>query len=277
MNLARHAGVLWRFRVITATGILLGTFFAIAASYKLTTDGLVARGSSTFSSRSQILVTQDGFPEGRVVLPTGPVTGSTSDTPKADPERLEFADPARFMALADLYTKLLLSDDVRRRIPERPNEKQIVASPLPAVSGAPILPIIQLDVTAGTAAGATQLNKHVVSALRGLLVEQQNRNDISPGQSVKISTLNAPSTGALTTGPSHTASILVFLLFMIGTVALTHLLESLRPQDPGPAEYDDVVFDFDAEQRRKEQAEEDQPAPAPAPAAWPVPSRAERQ
>ena len=253
MNLARHAGVLWRFRVITATGILLGTVFAIVASYKVTTDGFIARGTPTYTSRSEILVTQEGFPEGRVVLPTGPVTGSTADAQKVDPERLEFADPARFMALADLYTKLLVSDDVRRRIPERPKEKQIVASPLPAVSGAPILPIIQLDVEATSAKGATQLNKHVVSALRDLLQEQQNRNDISRAQSVKITTLKAATRGVLTSGPSHTASIMAFLLFLIGTVALTHLLESLRPKDPEP-EFGDVVFDFDAEQMRKEQA-----------------------
>ena len=227
MNLARHAAVLWRYRVVTAACILLGVVLAIAASYKITTAGLVPRGTSTYSSTSQVLVTQPGFPEGRVVLPVAP-TGNNAEEQDVDPNRLEFADPSRFMALADLYTKLLVSDDVRVRIPGRPSKSQIMASPLPAVSGAPILPIIELTVLAPTSAAATKLNHDSVQALRGLLKERQERNDIAPAQSVKISVLNAPSRGALTSGPSRMGSILAFLLCLIAAVAITHLLENLR-------------------------------------------------
>lgn len=245
MNLARHAAVLWRFRAVTAAGLFLGIFLAILASYSITTHGLVARGTATYGSQSQILITQNGFPEGRVVLPTAPLTGSTADgaKPKVDPNQLEFADPNRFLALADLYTKLLVSDEVRGRIPEHPSPAQIVASPLPAVSGAPILPIIQLDVQSTSAVGATQLNRHTIEALRKVLEEQQAKNNISPAQSVQIRTVSAPSPGALTAGPSHTASILALLLCLIGTVAVTHILASLRPQEPARG-MDDVALDW---------------------------------
>lgn len=227
MNLARHAAVLWRYRVVTAACLLLGVVLAIAASYKITTHGVVARGTSTFSSTSEVLVTQPGFPEGRVVLPVAP-TGQGTEQKEVDPSRLEFADPNRFMALADLYTKLIVSDDVRSRIPGRPKQAQITASPLPAVSGAPILPIIQLTTTAPTATAATQLNRNAVQALRGLLKERQSRNDISPAQSVQISVLNAPGKGVLASGPSKMGSILAFLLCLVGAIAVTHLLENLR-------------------------------------------------
>ena len=227
MNLARHAAVLWRYRVVTAACVLLGVVLAIAASYRITTDGLVPRGAATYSSQSQLLVTQPGFPEGRVVLPSAAPVTSAGEAASAG-KKLEFADPNRFMALADLYTKLIVSDDVRSRIAGRPLQGQIDASPLPAVSGAPILPIIQLTVTAGTAAGATQLNRNTVEALRGLLKERQQRNDISPAQSVQITTLNAPTRGVLTSSASHVSSILAFLLCLLGAVAITHLLENLR-------------------------------------------------
>jgi hypothetical protein len=247
MNLARHVAVLWRFRLITAAGLLLGIFLAIFASYTVSPHGLQARGVSTYASVSQLLVTQDGFPEGRVVLPTTPpITGSTADgaTPRVDPNKLEFADPNRFMALADLYTKLIVSDEVRALIPEHPSPAQIDAQPLPAVSGAPILPIIQLTVKSTSATDATQLNAHTIEALRKRLTEQQNKNGISPAQSVQIRTLSAPSPGALAAGPSHTASILALLLCIIGTIAVTHILASLRPRaDAG--EIDDVMLDWD--------------------------------
>lgn len=229
MNLARHAAVLWRFRRITAVGLLLGVFLAIFASYQITTSGLVARGTPTYTSQSQLLVTQAGFPEGRVVLPTAPQNiASTAEEPKVDPDRVEFADPARFMALADLYTKLIVSDEVRGRLPEPVSKDQIMASPLPAVSGAPILPIIQLDTQAQSPAAAQKLNADLAKALRALLEQRQHKEDISPAQSVQIATLDAPSPGTLVASPSKMASILAFLLCLIGTIALTHLLENIR-------------------------------------------------
>jgi hypothetical protein len=261
MNLARHAAVLWRFRKVTLAGVLLGVVLAILASYKPTLDGgLVARGTSSYSSESSLLVTQPGFPEGRVVLPTAPAAGAETEEPNVDSDRLEFADPNRFMALADLYTKLIVSDEVRRRIPERPAPEQIEASPLPAVSGAPILPIIQLTTTAGTPDAARALNEHTADALRELLQQRQSKNGISPAQSVEISTLNAPSPGVLAAGPSHTASILALLLCLIGTVAVTHLLAALRPE-PEPHEFDDAAFDWTLDEEGE--ATKDGEAPEP--------------
>ena len=121
-----------------------------------------------------------------------------------------------------------MSDEVLSRIPEQPSPAQITASPLPGVSGAPILPIIQLDTVAGSPEAAQQLNTNTAKALRDLIEERQQRNDIRPAQSVQITTLKAPTAGRLATGPSRTSSILALLLCIIGTIAVTHLLENLR-------------------------------------------------
>jgi hypothetical protein len=228
MNLARHAAVLWRFRRITAVGLLLGIFLAVYASYDITSSGLVRRGNPTYTSRSQLLVTQAGCPECRSVLPVTPALGSATEEPKVDPDQVEFADPARFNTLADLYTKLVVSDEVLASIPQHPSPAQIIASPLPAVSGAPILPIIQLDTIAGSPEAAQRLNADTGKALRELIAREGRKNDVGPAKSVQIETINAPSPGALAAGASYTASILALLLTLVGTVALTHLLENLR-------------------------------------------------
>jgi hypothetical protein len=235
MNLARHAAVLWRFRAVTAIGLCLGILLAIAASYRVSLDGglkLVERGTYTYSSESRLLVTQPGFPDGRVVLPTAPDPESKTADLDVDPNRLEFADPNRFAYLTDVYTKLILSDEVRRHIPGRPSETQIDASPLAAVSGTPVLPIIELKVTADSAGGATALNANTAAALRRVIEDRQAENGIMPAQSIRIETLEAPSPAVLAAGPSRTASVLALLLCVIGTIALTHLLESLRPRHP---------------------------------------------
>jgi hypothetical protein len=233
MDLARHAGVLWRYRWVTAGGILLGIVLAVLASYKVTTSGLEPRGSSTYSSESQLLVTQAGFPEGRSVLPTPPPVDGLTPQPAENDKKLQFADPSRFMTLADLYSTLIISDEARSLIPEKPSASQIIASPLPAVSGVPVLPIIELTTTADSAAGAQALNTHTADALRELLKERQAKADISPAESVQIQTVNAPSPGALTGRPSHAGSIIALLLCLIGTVAVTHLLEMLRTRREG--------------------------------------------
>jgi hypothetical protein len=237
VDLSRHLAVLWRFRVVTAIGLALAILFAVLAAYKPSSQGLEKRGASTYSSSSRLLVTQAGFPEGRVVLPAPPL----GEAPK--PDSVGFADPARFMALADLYTKLMLSDEVRRQIPERPTAAQVQADPIASVSGAPILPIIELTTNAASPAAARELNLHTVAALRGLLKRRQASNDIPVGERVQIGLMNAPSRGVLTASPAHTASILALLLCLIGTIAVTHLLEAIRLRREGAME-DQAAFDW---------------------------------
>jgi hypothetical protein len=229
MNLARHAAVLWRFRAVTAAGLLLGLVLAVLASYEL--PSFEQRGTSVYTSESQILVTQRGFPEGRVVLPqvTAPGTAMPTDgTETATGEKpLEFADPGRLMTLADLYTQLLTSDQVRSRIPGHPTPAQIIASPLPANTGT-ILPIISLGTVGPTPEAAHALNVATLDALRDVLAAEARKNDIAPAERVELSLLKAPAAGTLLSGPSRTGSILALLLCVLGTIALTHLLESLR-------------------------------------------------
>src|SRR4051794_28696911 len=124
MDLRRHAAVLWRFRAVTAAGLVLAVVLAVLASYRPVWDGgpgLERRGSDRWSSASSLLVTQPGFPEGRVVLPTPETGAATTSKPPAGAGKAsgqdQFADPSRFMALADLYSQLLTSDLILDRTP----------------------------------------------------------------------------------------------------------------------------------------------------------------
>jgi hypothetical protein len=240
VDLSRHLTVLLRYRLVTAIGVALAIFLALLAGYKPSASGLEKRGNPTYSSSSRLLVTQAGFPEGRVVLPAPPLGQ------QQQPDSQGFADPARFMELADLYTKLILSDEVRGRIPERPTAAQVDASPIASVSGSPILPIIELSTKAGSSTAARALNVHTVTALREILKRRQTSNDIPVGERVQISVLNAPSPGVITSSASHTASILALLLTLIGTVALTHVLEAIRLKREGTVE-DQDAFDWSLE------------------------------
>jgi hypothetical protein len=251
MNLARHASVLWRFRRVTLAGVVLGIILAILASYHVSSNGLERRGSETWSAVSSILVTQPGFPEFRVTLPESQIgEGVTTDGEQAVEEnstpsdQLEFADPGRLAALADLYSKFLISDEVLRRVPEHPQPAQVTASPFAAAQGGQVLPVIQLTTMGATAEQAHAINTHVFKALNDYIDEGARANDIPKAKRVELEVLNAPEV-ALVAGRKPTMSVLAFMFVMLGTLAVTHLLEALRNRRQSEAALATIV-DWDA-------------------------------
>lgn len=233
MNLERHLSVLWRYRAIVALGILLGFALAFFAAFDAT-NGMKRRGAEQWSSVSQIFVTQEGFPWGRVTLPaaTDPAAADAATeppTPEEAADRLKFADPTRFPNLAFLYSFLTNSDQVRGRLPGPPSPTQIQAVPLdPTGRGDAFLPIIQLTTLADTGPGAVKLNKQTMEGLKDLLREWQEEAKIANRDRVVLTTLSKPSAPELLAGRSLTPSMLAFMLSVILAVALAHILEAVR-------------------------------------------------
>jgi hypothetical protein len=234
MNLSRHASVLWRFRRVTAVGVVVGIALAVLAGYQVSSSGLTPRGSEVWTANSQILVTQPGFPEGRVTLPTAQdgnaVTqdGELASEGSGDPsDQVEFADPGRLAALGDLYSKFLTSDEVLRRVPEHPPAAAVIASPFASSQGGQVLPVIQLTTMGPSARLAQTTNVHTYEALLKYLDEELDANDVPKARRVDLKMIVRPEV-MLTSKPKPTASVLVFMLVMLGTVAITHILEALR-------------------------------------------------
>jgi hypothetical protein len=247
MNLNQHARVLWKHRTIVAAGLAMGLVLAVLAAFHV--PSMERRGSETWRAESNILVTQPGFPEGRVTLPETAASGGQSATGgitsggSGGSGSQRFADPTRLSGLALLYAVIAHSDQVRAKLPERPAPGQIRAVALDATgNGTTFLPIIQLTTTAGSAAAAERLNVHAFDAFKGLLESEQEANDIEPSERIRLDVLNHPGEAALVQGRSLTASFVAFLLCMLATVALVHLLEGLSLRLHGvslrPAEED---------------------------------------
>jgi hypothetical protein len=233
VNLERHLSVLWRYRAITLLGVVLGAVLAFLAAFDVT-HGLQRRGTEQWSSISQIFVTQEGFPWGRVTFPVATDPGSADAATPVPSDgnadgRIKFADPTRFPNLAFLYSFLTNSDQVRGKLPGPPAADQIQAVPLdPTGRGDAFLPIIQLTTSADTASGAVKLNRQTMEGLKKLLTEWQDEADIANKDRVVLSTLSKPSAPALIAGRSLTPSLLAFMLCVILSIALAHVLEGIR-------------------------------------------------
>src|SRR4051812_15001100 len=235
MNLERHLRVLWRYKLVVGIGFLFAIGLAFLASYQVGGGGMKRRGAETWSSTSQVLVTQKGFPWGRVTLPDASIQKTDSADPSStatngtSPDHVQYADPSRFVNLALLYSVISYSDQVRGKLPEHPRADQISATLLdPTNSGQSYLPVISLTTTATTAAAAVKLNQDVVKGLRAELVSQQQEADITDPNRVLLTTLSKPSQPALVQGFSMTSSMLAFILCIVAAVALAHILEGLR-------------------------------------------------
>ena len=202
---------------------MLGIVLAVLAAYQV--PSLTPRGSETWSSESSLLVTQSGFPEGRHASRDGP---AERRRPSGGGGQLEFADPDRLSALASLYAQLATGDRVRSAAARAAEGLQIEATPVEG-NASTQLPVIKLTTTAGSgAAGAGAQRAHGGRRSQNVLTTEQAKNDIPAGQRIRLDPINAPAKPVMTAGRSHTASILAFLLCVLGAVALAHLLAALR-------------------------------------------------
>src|SRR5436190_10665171 len=105
MDIALYMRVMWRFRRLMVTGLILAFALAFLSYVKVSPGGhptMTYRSDEQWISYSTLFVTQQGFPWGRSVISSS----SPGETPaqKAQARDAEqFADPGRFASLAVLY------------------------------------------------------------------------------------------------------------------------------------------------------------------------------
>jgi hypothetical protein len=239
MDLRRHLNVVWRFRRIVAGGFILAIVVAILAAFHVSASGLTWRSDQTFTSTSTLFVTQTGFPWGRVSLPSASlqpdgITGNegTDDSESSGQKRREYGAPERFSDLAVVYSYIARSDQVRGLVMPRPLPDQIVITPVTNPSTGANLPLLLMETHATDQATAQKLNQGVISALRKYLEEEQQASDISEDERVRVQVLNPPTAAGVTEGRTYMASVVLFIMVMVATLAIAYLLENLRLNRP---------------------------------------------
>jgi hypothetical protein len=238
MNLRRHLDVLWRFRLIIISAAVLGIALAVLAVFRPTSGGLEWRAEEVWTSQSTIFVTQDGFPWGRTILPGPQATAGTVLPPGTSPQevdetkdREEFADPGRFANLGILYSYFAKSEAVRALMRPQPDPEQLIVTPVQASANTTeVLPLLQIEAQASTAAGARKVNETAIEALTTFLEEQQQASKIDRKERVLLEVLNPPSKGTILIGRSKTPAIVAFVLVMALALALSYALDNLYPR-----------------------------------------------
>ena len=104
-----YARVLWRFRLLVVCGLLLATTLALLSVVRVSPDGLKYRQTELWSSTTRLIVTQQGFPWGRLLAEDPSLSAEAAAQPRDSARRPE---PAQQSAV--LYAELATSDPVRK-------------------------------------------------------------------------------------------------------------------------------------------------------------------
>lgn len=235
MDLRLYARVLSRFKVILALGLVAALALATLSLIRVSTRGISYRQSEIWSSTARLLVTQAGFPEGRL-YGQAPVSAVPPKTP--------VVDPGRFNNLAVLYAQLATSDSVRalmRR--EGPIRGEIIATPV--VGGGEFktpLPMIDLTALSTSRVGAIRLAERAADALTRYIQKEQQASEVPTADRAVITPVVRARRATLYRPRPKTMPIVVFLAVMFTTVGLAFLLENLRPRvgepDAHPAAFE---------------------------------------
>jgi hypothetical protein len=183
------------------------------------------RQDVTYGSNEILLVTQQGFPEGRSVLPLTPTGNGTTPS---------FADPSRFSSLAAFYAYFANSDAVvasaARHLGRTPGK--FIASPVlfDSNGNASVEPLLQIQGLGTSPTLAKQYAQAGSAAFRRYLGTQQVLAGIPPSQRVLVTTLNQAGKPFVLVPRKKTIPIVVFMAVLAATLALVLVLDNVRPR-----------------------------------------------
>lgn len=237
MDLGLLLRVLWRFKVVVITGLLVASALAVVSYFRIDFDkGEVTQPRFTYreqeewASYARLLVTQQGFQFGSSIVS---LDGKGVDALVAAQRLgLQTAAEDRLRSLAIFYARLVESDGVKRiMLRGGPIRGEIEARPLPALEGSEeIVPIISIAGIAPTRAASLSLTQRAAAALREYIADEQRANSIRPRDRIVLATIQEAGAAKLLAPRSKTLPIVVFLTVMIIVVALAFVLENLRPR-----------------------------------------------
>jgi hypothetical protein len=216
MDLGLYARVMWRFKFLVGAGLVLAIGLAFLSYVNVSTSGTVRyREAQKWVSYARLAVSEPGFPEGAL---------STRNVK---------ADTSRLAGLAIYYANYADSDPVvalmRRSGPIR---GAIQVAPVEATPGSTsdALPLISIAAIAKSPKTAEDLAKRQALALRDYVVQEQDRNRIDVNNRVILKLVKTPAKATIFQARSTTLPIVVFLTVLLAAMALSFVLENLRPR-----------------------------------------------
>jgi hypothetical protein len=237
MDLGLIARVVWRFRRLLIAGLILATFLAVASIWKIgLVNGsmqLTYRQNETWVSYSRLLVTQNGFPQGRT--DTNNIVPPNANATQAADTR-QFGDSARFVETAMLYSKLAMTQPVRTLMAK---QGPIVGAKDVSVSAVQDLPMIEIAALGESRESAVALAGRQADGLRTYIADQQRSAGVPAANRIDLQLVERAGARAalpsevntyVISGRSIMRPLLVFVVVCLLFFGLSMMLENLNPR-----------------------------------------------
>jgi hypothetical protein len=232
VDLPLYGRVLWRFKLVVLPGFFVAIALAVLSYGKVSfSHGLTVtpRRTPVFQTDGLLLVTQKGFPWGSSEQSYLPGNAAKGLPP------VPVGDFSRMSGIAMIYSELADSDTVKALTRPRPGKgEKVVTSPYAPASAPPgtVLPMVALSSDATTPARAAQLLNGRIAAFQHYIASLQTEAHTSDQKRVVIQVVRHadPKTAVVIAGAKKTLPIVVFLAVMIALIALSFMLENMRPR-----------------------------------------------
>lgn len=206
MDLAVYSQIVWRHKLVVLAGVALGVVLAVFSYYRVDVGAppkLTPRKAELWQSSASVLLTQ-----GSQVVPVPGVS-----------------DPGRLSALAGLYARLAMSDEVLRRMAQAGGAVGTFEA-VPSIDrgSESVLPVVSLF---GKGSTPERARGAVASGLDAFLAYVRDQQSSIPQRSrVKLRVLNSPQPAQLVVPRKKTLPIVVFLSVLMAAIASAFILEN---------------------------------------------------
>ena len=212
-------------------GVVLTVALAVLSYVRVSPSGISYRSPETWSNQATLVLTQEGAPELRSVLPSGPGGFSTS-----------LADTGRFASLIDVYATLATSDAVVSELERRGlvTEEDLANGALPIAAAAvpstvnASTPMMTITGTAFTAPRATELTLGATRAFLDVLNARQLAAKIPVKDRIQVRVVKSSEAPKLINPRSKALPILVLFGGLIATVAVAFTRDNLARRQGAP-------------------------------------------
>jgi len=228
VDLQLYFRVLWRFRFLVALGLLAALALSALSLVSVGPSGVTYRQAEVWSSSAKLLVSQDGFPEGRSITEQykfviDEVTGKEVAQPL-------FASSTRFRELAALYAALATTDPAIAVITNDGPLPGALSAATMSSSDGDSLPVVVMTGTATSPGAAVATANRGAAGFVRYLERGQARSDIPQDTRATVTVVEQASGALLVVPRKLTRPIFIFLAIMMAVLGLAFVLENMRPR-----------------------------------------------
>ncbi len=222
MDLVEYGRVVRRQAILVLIGLTITFALMFLSLVRVSGDGMVFRQPPIYQARSELLVTQAGFPVGRAAPP---------DYQQADSTRMDYlAGLYAELAMSETVRTVIQSDGTRLPLPRSSYEVTQVVAPMNQRT----FPLIEV-AGIGTSEGmAMAVANRVARGLKRFILVNQNRNRVPKAERVDLRVVTTADRAEVLQGVKLTTPMMLFMLGLVVTLACAFARDNVKRNRRGP-------------------------------------------